>query len=170
MSGPGATRQSRRFLAWLGGATLFVVVTAILCVAGWRHWAMHLVPVKHARYVSLSPAITETLVALGVDTELVGVSDYCHYPVQVEKLPHVGSGFTPRYEAIVRLVPTAVFVETVNAANVDSLAQVVRIEAMPWLTLDQVIQSNASIGSDNGAYGHRRAIGLGLRAEASTAS
>ena len=142
--------RTRCFLVWFGGASLFIVVAAILCVAGWRHWTIHSARAGHARYVSLSPAITETLVALGVDTELVGVSDYCHYPVQVERIPHVGSGFTPHCEAIIRLLPTAVFVETVNAANVDSLARVVRIEAMPWLTLDQVIQSTRRLGQITG--------------------
>jgi iron complex transport system substrate-binding protein len=100
--------------------------------------------------VSLSPAITETLVALGVDSQLVGVSDYCHYPPMVQAIHHVGSGYTPRYEAIIALAPTLVFVEGVNAVNMEPLSRIVRVEPMPWLTLEDVIQSTRRLGKLTG--------------------
>ena len=138
----------RDFLGWFAIGT--VAMVAALSVVGWHRWIGHSARAEHKRYVSLSPAITETLVALGVDAELVGVSDYCHFPAQVERIAHVGSGFTPRYEAIVGLLPTTVFVEAVNAVNVASLARVVRVEAMPWLTLGQVIESTRRLGRMTG--------------------
>ena len=137
---------------WILALSLAVILTLTLCIAGWHRLANPATSTARGRYVSLSPAITETLVALGVGGRLVGVSDYCHYPSQVESLPHVGSGFTPRYESIVALSPTAVLVENVNAANVESLSRVVHVEAMPWLTLDQVIQSTRRLGQ---LLGHR---------------
>ena len=99
------------------------------------------------RFVSLSPAITETLFAVGAGPRLVGVSDYCHFPGAVERLPHLGSGYTPRYEAIIALRPTAVFVEQVNAETTRDLAQVLKVEALPWLTLEQVVQSTRRLGA-----------------------
>ena len=137
---------------WLRNAGLTAIVAAALCIVGY-HWRTHARGVGPQRYVSLSPAITETLVALGVGAELVGVSDYCVYPKQVERLPHVGSGFTPRYESIMTLSPTLVFVESVNAPNVETLGRVVRVEALPWLTLKQVIRSTRRLGQLTGRAG-----------------
>jgi iron complex transport system substrate-binding protein len=60
------------------------------------------------RIVSLAPSVTETLFALGVGDQVVGVSSYDGYPPAVRKLPKVGSYFTPNLEAIAALRPTLV--------------------------------------------------------------
>src|SRR5580704_3843678 len=60
------------------------------------------------RIVSLVPSVTETLFALGVGDEVVGVSSYDDYPPQVIRLPRVGSFLTPNLEAIAALRPTIV--------------------------------------------------------------
>src|ERR1039457_5276175 len=105
---------------WLRTAGLLALLAATICAVGWHRLSPHSLTSKANRYVSLSPAITETLVALGVDSQLVGVSDYCHYPPPIQAIHHVGSGYTPRYEAIVALAPTLVFVESVNAVSTRS--------------------------------------------------
>jgi len=130
---------------WLWATGFLMLVASTVCSLGWHH-SVRPVTGKGNRYVSLSPAITETLVALGVNAQLVGVSDYCHYPPQIQSTEHVGSGYTPRYEAIVGLAPTLVFVESVNAATVEPLSRIVRVEPMPWLTLRDVIQSTRRLG------------------------
>jgi iron complex transport system substrate-binding protein len=61
-----------------------------------------------ARIVSLVPSVTETLFALGIGDEVVGVSSYDDYPPEVLKLPKVGSFLTPNLEAIAALRPTLV--------------------------------------------------------------
>ncbi|MBM3499451.1 MAG: hypothetical protein FJX74_12365, partial [Armatimonadetes bacterium] len=43
------------------------------------------------RIVSLSPAITEMLSALGAGGRLVGVTEYCDYPPEAKQLPTVGA-------------------------------------------------------------------------------
>jgi iron complex transport system substrate-binding protein len=60
------------------------------------------------RIVTLVPSVTETLFALGVGDEVVGVSSYDEYPPEVRKLPKVGSFLTPNLEAIAALRPTLV--------------------------------------------------------------
>lgn len=60
------------------------------------------------RIVSLAPSVTETLFALGVGDQVVGVSSYDAYPPAVRRLPKVGSYFTPNLEAIAALRPTLV--------------------------------------------------------------
>jgi ABC-type Fe3+-hydroxamate transport system substrate-binding protein len=122
-----------------------LVPFAVSCRAGRRAAST-----QSNRYVSLSPAITETLFALGAGPFVVGVSDYCHYPAEVESLPHVGSGYTPRYEAIVGLAPTSIFLDSVNAETGRDLARVLDVRLMPWLTLEQVTTSTRLLGRVTG--------------------
>jgi iron complex transport system substrate-binding protein len=60
------------------------------------------------RLVSIAPSITETLYALGLGDRLVGDTDYCDYPPQALKLPHVGALLNPSLEKIVALKPDLV--------------------------------------------------------------
>lgn len=69
------------------------------------------------RIVSLVPSVTETLFALGVGDEVVGVSSYDDYPPEVKKLPKVGSYFTPNLEAIAALRPTLVMGRGVSSSD-----------------------------------------------------
>jgi iron complex transport system substrate-binding protein len=72
-------------------------------------WAQASEPPR--RIVSTSPAITETLFALGLGDRVVGVSRYCSYPAAVLTLPKVGSFLKPDAEAIARLSPDLVLVQ-----------------------------------------------------------
>lgn len=67
-----------------------------------------------ARIVSTSPSITETLFALGLGDRVVGVSTYCRFPPEVEKLPKVGSFLKPDPELIAGLRPDLVVVHEVG--------------------------------------------------------
>jgi iron complex transport system substrate-binding protein len=65
------------------------------------------------RIVSTSPSITETLFALGLGDRVVGVSQYCRFPPEVQKLPKIGTFLQPDPERIVALRPDLVFVHRV---------------------------------------------------------
>src|SRR5688572_33159635 len=69
------------------------------------------------RIVSLSPALTETLFAIGAGDRVVGVSDYCNYPEAAQQRPRTGTSITPRYETIVSLQPSAIVTEAVVNAR-----------------------------------------------------
>ncbi|MEW6545006.1 MAG: cobalamin-binding protein [Nitrospirota bacterium] len=60
-----------------------------------------------ARVVSLAPSVTESLFAIGLDQEIVGVTEYCDYPPQARTRPKVGYA-RPNIEAIVALQPDLV--------------------------------------------------------------
>lgn len=60
--------------------------------------------------VSLSPAATEIIFAIGKGELLKGRTDYCNYPPEAEKIPSLGSIMEPNVEAIVALKPDVVFV------------------------------------------------------------
>ncbi len=60
------------------------------------------------RIISLAPSITETLFALGLDSAVVGVTDYCNYPEEALHLPRVGGMLNPAIERIISLRPDLV--------------------------------------------------------------
>ena len=99
------------------------------------------------RIVSLSPAITETLFAIGAGAELVGVSDYCNYPEEAKKLPRTGTALTPNYEGIVRLAPTLILCEAAASAPRRELSALGMTEFVPWLSLEDIVASTRLIGA-----------------------
>ena len=59
------------------------------------------------RIVSLAPSITEILFAIGLDEEIVGVTDFCNFPEQALTKPKV-SYTQPNLEILVALEPQLV--------------------------------------------------------------
>lgn len=57
---------------------------------------------KEIKAVSLSPAVTEIIYALGAEESLVGRSSACNYPLAVKKLPVMGDFGNPNRERIVK--------------------------------------------------------------------
>lgn len=72
------------------------------------------------RIVSLSPAYTETLFALGAGDRVVGVDDYSDYPPEAASRAKVGGGHHANLESIVALEPDLV-VALVEEQEVDAL-------------------------------------------------
>jgi iron complex transport system substrate-binding protein len=62
------------------------------------------------RIVSLIPAVTEMLFAIGSGNQVVGVGSFDHYPPEIEKLPRVGALIDPNVERILSLRPDLVVV------------------------------------------------------------
>jgi iron complex transport system substrate-binding protein len=71
----------------------------------------HTIVLRHTpqRIVSLAPSITETLFALGLDSSIVGVTDYCDYPLAAKLKAKVGGIMNPDIERIIALRPDLVF-------------------------------------------------------------
>ena len=67
---------------------------------------------RHApsRIVSLIPAVTEMLFALGAGPQVVAVSSFDEYPPEALKLPRVGALLNPDLERILSLRPDLVVV------------------------------------------------------------
>ncbi len=119
------------------------------------------------RIVSLVPSVTETLFALGVGDEVVGVSSYDDYPPEVRKLPKVGSFLTPNLEAIAALRPTIVIGRGISSNQREILA----MRAMGYETLmieddslPQIEQSIKLIGKRVGKSQQADAIIAGIEA------
>lgn len=65
-------------------------------------------PKEINRIVSLAPSLTEIAFALGLEEKLVGVTRFCNYPREAEKITKVGGFYDPNYEAIINVKPDLV--------------------------------------------------------------
>lgn len=65
---------------------------------------------RPARIVSLIPAVTEMLFAIGAGDQVVGVSTFDTYPKEATTRPRAGGLFDPNFEAILTLRPDLVIV------------------------------------------------------------
>jgi len=61
------------------------------------------------RIISLAPATTEILFALGLDKQIIGISSYCNYPDQAKNKERVGTFSEPNIEKIISLKPDMIF-------------------------------------------------------------
>ena len=93
----------------------FAVLLSVLLIvaAGARHALDRfthpsVAPASPQRIVSLSPGITETLYALGLDTSVVGVTRHCAWPPEAVSLPKVAGFGEINYEAVLRVRPDLV--------------------------------------------------------------
>lgn len=66
------------------------------------------VPAQPQRIVSLSPAVTEIIYALGADEMLVGRTDFCTYPPQATSVASIGGISNLNTESVVALRPDLV--------------------------------------------------------------
>ncbi len=82
----------------------FSLVLAFFLVVAW----VLRVEAAGRRIVSLAPSVTETLFAIGVGAEVVGVSEFCDYPPAVKKIDRMGSYLKPNVEVIVAHRPDVV--------------------------------------------------------------
>lgn len=65
-------------------------------------------PAPAVRVVSLAPATTELVFALGAGDRLVGRTTWCDYPAGAARVPNVGNGIGPNVEAIAAQRPDLV--------------------------------------------------------------
>lgn len=62
------------------------------------------------RIASLSPALTETVFALGLGDKMVGVSTYCNRPAEALDVEKIGDAFSINFETLVAVKPDLVLI------------------------------------------------------------
>jgi iron complex transport system substrate-binding protein len=90
----------------------FTIVLIALAIAMPGAQAQPSVP---QRIVSLIPATTEMLFAMGAGPRVVGIGNYEHFPPDVERLPRVGGLIDPNAERLLGLKPDLVVVYDTQA-------------------------------------------------------
>ena len=84
------------------------------------------------RLVSTAPSITETLCAIGLAGRIVGISNYCHYPPEIDDLPRIGSLYEYDMEEIIELEPDCVVLLVEN----EILAKSLNETGIPYVCVD----------------------------------
>lgn len=97
--------------------------------------------------VSLSPGLTETLLALGQASSITGISDYCAWPPeQGKEPPRVGSAITPNYERIAAAQPNLILATQVAGEQLRPLERLARTVSLPWLSVAELTTSVKELG------------------------
>lgn len=96
------------------------------------------IPAPPQRIVSLAPANTEILYALGLGDKVVGVTDYCNYPDAALSVEKVGGYSSVNIEKVLQAEPDLVVAAFGNTAEV--------IEHLDNLGLTVISLNPASIG------------------------
>ncbi len=118
------------------------------------------------RIVSTTPAITETLFALGLGSRVVGVSTYCHFPPEAASRPKIGTYLQPNLEAILRLRPDMVIMERLAPQTIDQLKRAkIRVEQISTGDLRTNLQMIEDIGRFAGAADQARALRARMQSE-----
>lgn len=101
------------------------------------------------RIVSLAPANTEIVAALGGLDRLVGVTTYCDYPAEVADIAKVGDFIQPNLEAIAAARPDLVLVTTgVQAEIISQLEELgAVVVAIDPQSLNDVFTSIDTVGA-----------------------
>jgi iron complex transport system substrate-binding protein len=105
------------------------------------------------RIVSISPACTETLFALGLGDKVVGVTEYCDYPEEALAKPKIGSFTEPNLEAVLAQEPDLVL--ATGGVQIDLLDRMeeagLAVYAVNPVTFDQTVASILAVGLLTGA-------------------
>jgi iron complex transport system substrate-binding protein len=117
------------------------------------------------RIISLAPSNTEILFALGLKERMVGVTDYCDYPLEAKSLPKIGGFSNPNLEQIVSLSPDLVLAARFNPMEVlDALHELgVPVFAIAPTTLEETLQSLGEIGKLTGKVDQAKVLESALR-------
>ncbi|MFA5069554.1 MAG: helical backbone metal receptor, partial [Candidatus Omnitrophota bacterium] len=85
------------------------------------------------RIISLTPATTEILFALGLNDEVIAVSSFCTWPPEAAKKEKAGSFSNPNIERIISLKPDLVLITGMEQGH---LASMLRRLGIDYVTVD----------------------------------
>lgn len=118
-------------------------------------------PAAGLRIVSLAPSVTETIFALGLGDQLVGVSVYCDYPQEAQRIDRVGTFLTPNVEVILAKHPDVIIaVPTPGNQNpVEALQRLgLKVLLVNPNTIAEIEESFVTIGGALGREADGRAL------------
>lgn len=90
------------------GLAVVVLLLASLAACGTTDGPQGHSTTSSHRIISLVPAVTEMLFAIGAGPDVVGVSSFDRFPPEVASVPKVGALLDPDFERILALRPTLV--------------------------------------------------------------
>ncbi len=123
------------------------------------------------RIVTLTPAATENLFAIGAGARVVGVTAVDNFPPQVSKLPRIGANFyQPSVERVRALAPDLVLVDsaTIDRAAVATLESRLKSPLFVQLSdgFDDVERHLLQLGRITGREANARSVAAVVRRKA----
>nr|HOP09539.1 helical backbone metal receptor [Candidatus Methanofastidiosa archaeon] len=109
------------------------------------------------RIISLAPSNTEILFALGLDEEIIGVTEYCNYPEAALEKETVGGFSTVDVERVIELEPDVVFATSGDEESYELIRTagipVIQFQAVDFETVYKDIRIVGKVtGKDQEAY------------------
>jgi ABC-type hemin transport system substrate-binding protein len=119
------------------------------------------------RIVSLTPALTEILFAVGAGDRVVGVTQYCDFPAAAKAKPKVGGYVNPSVESVLALKPDLVVISP-GPGNRDSALAMeragLRLEIVPAETLEESLAAIEAVARVVGVEAKGRELAASVRA------
>jgi iron complex transport system substrate-binding protein len=154
-----------RRLAGIAAAALLLLFAPPAAAAGTPARA----PAPARRIVSIVPAVTEMLFAIGAGPQVIAVSSFDNWPPEVRPLPRVGALLDPDVERILRLRPDLVIVYGTQS-ELETKLQRAGIRTFPYVLggLDNLMATIRRLGPIVGraAEAEREASALQARFDA----
>jgi iron complex transport system substrate-binding protein len=120
-------------------------------------------PAIPQRIISLVPATTEMIYAMGAESRLVGVSSYDRFPPAAMQLPQVGGLIDPNTERILALRPDLVIVYATQEELIRRLERAgVSYYLYEHRALPDIMATIRSIGARIGAAARADAVASGM--------
>lgn len=107
---------------------------------------------KPERIISLAPSNTEILFALGLEDNILGVTEYCNYPPEAKDKEKIGGYSTPNIEKIVNLKPDLVLAAHGNpVGTVEALKRLnITVVGLKSRNLDEILYDIRLVGEITG--------------------
>ncbi len=118
-----------------------------------------------SRIISLAPSLTEILFALGLDEEIVGVTEFCDFPHAATLKPRVGY-ITPNLERLVALEPDLILAPR-EFLKADMLTRLEELKIATFIvqatSIEDIFSHIHTIGRMVGRSGEADTLTMGLR-------
>jgi iron complex transport system substrate-binding protein len=125
------------------------------------------IPKTVKRIVSMAPNVTEMLFAIGLDNEIVGVTEFCNYPEAAKSKPKIGGYYNPNIEVILSLKPDLIVAtpDGYSKERVDKLDQSgIPVFIVNPLKIDDATESMLVLGKITGKEAYSKLVVDGLKA------
>jgi len=111
------------------------------------------VPTSVKRIVSMAPNVTEILFTIGLDQEVVGVTNFCDYPDAAREKTKIGGYYNPNIEAILSLTPDLI-IGTPDGYNEEGVAKLTQSGISVFIInpgdVDAVLEAILTLGKITG--------------------
>lgn len=109
------------------------------------------------RIVSLVPAVTEILYALGLEDSIAGVTSYCNYPVAARSKPKIGEYASPSLEVMATIQPDLVFMSA-DASSPEFLNRLEALGVPVYVVYPRSVSETAELIRNMGQLLHKQDV------------